>query len=125
MTKSQAIYAFWASFGIDAYEENAVPTGDDAPDFPYITYSLTTDSFGAEVSMQASLWFRSPSWVECNALAERLSARLSKGGTVIPCDDGAIWLKKGQPFAQNMGDDSDDLIRRKYINIVAEYLTEI
>ena len=35
MTKAAAIYQFWNSFGLTAYEENSVPT--DAT-FPYITY---------------------------------------------------------------------------------------
>ena len=34
MTKANAIYNFWNSFGITAYEENTVP--EDAI-FPYIT----------------------------------------------------------------------------------------
>ena len=52
-----------------------------------------------------------------------ISQRISRGGKIIPCDGGAIWLKRGQPFAQNMGDESDDLIKRKYLNITAEYMT--
>ena len=31
MTKAAAIYNFWAGFGIPAYEENSVPSGEDAP----------------------------------------------------------------------------------------------
>lgn len=123
MTKATAIYQFWAGFGIPTYEENAVPTGEDAPAFPYITYSLTTDSFGNEVAMSASVWYRSTSWTECNAKAEEISATIGMGGKTIPIDSGIIWIKRGQPFAQNMGDENDDMIRRKYINISVEYLT--
>ena len=39
------------------------------------------------------------------------------------CDSGAIWIKRGEPFAQNMGDQNDDMIRRKIINLSVEYLT--
>ena len=120
MTKAAAIYQFWNIFGLTAYEENTVP--DDAR-FPYITYQLVTDSFDREVPVTASLWYRSESWTAINAKAEEISQKISRGGKIIPCDGGAIWLKRGQPFAQSMVDKSDDLIKRKYLNITAEFMT--
>ena len=120
MTKAAAIYQFWNSFGLTAYEENTVP--DDAK-FPYITYQLVTDSFDREVAVTASLWYRSESWTDINAKTEEISQKISRGGKIISCDGGAIWLKRGQPFAQNMRDESDDLIKRKYLNITAEFMT--
>lgn len=120
MTKAAAIYQFWNSFGLTAYEENSVP--DDAA-FPYITYQLVTDSFDREIPITASIWYRSESWAGINAKAEEISQKISRGGKIIPCDGGAIWLKRGQPFAQSMGDESDDLIKRKYLNITAEFMT--
>ena len=120
MTKAAAIYQFWNSFGLTAYEENTVPT--DAA-FPYITYQLVTDSFDREIPLTASIWYRSESWTSINAKTEEISQKISRGGKIIHCDDGAIWLKRGQPFAQNMGDKSDDLIKRKYLNITAEFMT--
>ena len=120
MTKASAIYQFWNSFGLTAYEENTVP---DNATFPYITYQLVTDSFGREAPVTASLWYRSESWTAINAKTEEISQKISRGGKIIPCDGGAIWLKRGQPFAQNMRDESDDLIKRKYLNITAEFIT--
>lgn len=120
MTKAAAIYQFWNSFVLTAYEENTVP--HDAA-FPYITYQLVTDSFEREIPLTASLWYRSESWTAINAKTEEISQTISRGGKVISCDGGAIWLKRGQPFAQSMGDESDDLIKRKYLNITAEFMT--
>ena len=120
MTKAAAIYQFWSSFGLPAYEENTVPT--DAA-FPYITYQLVTDSFDREVPVTASIWYRSESWTGINAKTEEISQTISRGGKIIPCDGGAIWLKRGKTFAQSMGDESDDLIKRKYLNITAEFMT--
>ena len=120
MTKAAAIYQFWNSFGLTAYEENTVPT--DAA-FPYITYQLVTDSFGREVQVTASLWSRSESWTAINAKTDEISQKISRGGKIISCDGGAIWLKRGHPFSQNMGDESDNLIKRKYLNITAEFMT--
>ena len=120
MTNAAAIYRFWSGFGLTAYEENTVPT--DAA-FPYVTYQLVTDSFDREVAATASLWYRGESWTAINAKTEEISRKISRGGKIIACDDGAIWIKRGQPFAQNMSDESDDMIKRKYINITAEFMT--
>ena len=120
MTKAAAMYQFWNSFGLTAYEENTV--SDDAV-FPYITYQLVTDSFDREIPLTASLWYRSESWTAINAKTEEISQKISRGGKIIACDGGAIWLKRGQPFAQSMGDESDNLIKRKYLNITAEFMT--
>ena len=120
MTKAAAIYQFWSGFGLTAYEENTVP---DYATFPYITYQLVTDSFDREIPLTASLWYRSESWTAINAKTEEISQTISRGGKIIPCDDGAIWLKRSQPFAQSMVDESDDLIKRKYLNITAEFMT--
>ena len=120
MTKAAAIYQFWSSFGLTAYEENTVPT--DAA-FPYITYQLVTDSFDLEIPLTSSIWYRSESWAGINAKTEEISQTIIRGGKIIPCDGGAIWIKRGHPFAQNMRDESDDLIKRKYLNITAEFMT--
>lgn len=129
MTKAAAIYQFWNSFGIKAYEENTVIDADEEgnpiePEMPYITYQLVTDSFDREVAATASLWYRGESWTAINAKTEEIAQRISKGGKILQCDGGNIWIKMGQPFAQNMSDESDDLIRRKYINIVLTFNTE-
>ena len=120
MTKAAAIYQFWSSFGLTAYEENTVPT-DEA--FPYVTYQLVTDSFDREVAATASLWYRGESWTAINAKTEEISAHIGLGGKIIKCDGGRIWIKRGQPFAQNMGDESDDLVKRKYLNLTFEFMT--
>ena len=120
MTKSAAIYQCWNSFGLTAYEENTVP---HYAAFPYITYQLVTDSFDREIPITASLWYRGESWTAINAKTEVISQTISRGGKIVPCDGGAIWLKRGQPFAQSMGDESDDLIKRKYLNITAALIT--
>lgn len=120
MNKAAAIHQFWSGFGLTAYEENTVPS--DAV-FPYITYQLVTDAFDNDVPMTASLWYRGESWVDINAKEREISAYIGIDGVIIKRSDGRVWLKKGTPFAQNMGDESDNLIRRKYLNVTAEFLT--
>lgn len=128
MTKAAAIQGFWESFGLAAFEENAVPTGKDAPNFPYITYELITDDFGNNVTMSASLWYRDAldlTWVPANAKADEIGARLGYAGVRLSCDGGCIWLRRGVPFAQSMGDPDDDMICRKVLSVDAMYLTMI
>ena len=124
MTKEQALYSFWSYFAIPAYEESAVPTGDDAPNFPYITYQAITDSFGGAVQLTASLWYRSPSWVEANTKKDEISRTIGADGVFLDLDDGgSVWLMRDTPFAQAMGDPSDPMIRRILLNLTAEYWT--
>lgn len=121
MTKAAALHSFFSGFGLMAYEENSVP--DDAV-FPYITYSLITDSFSDYSSaLTISLWYRSTSWKAINAKCEEVSAAIGYGGQLVDCDGGRIWIKRGQPFANSMGDTSDDQIKRKLINLSVDYLT--
>lgn len=123
MTKEQALHSFWSSFGLTAYEESSVPSGENKPDLPYITYSVSTDSFGNEVALSANLWYRGTSWSAVNEKTAEISAAISSGGKLLDCDGGCIWVKRGTPFAQNMSDPMDDLIKRKYINITVEFIT--
>lgn len=125
MTKAAAIYQFWAAFGLDTYEENSVYQLDEKPTFPYLTYELNTDSFDGEaLALTASLWYRSTSWTQINAKAEEISATIGRIGKIIECDGGYIWIKRRSPFSQSMGDDSDDMIKRKILNISVEFWTE-
>ena len=120
MTKAAAIYEFWSNFGLTAYEENSVPS--DAQ-MPYITYQFVSDSFGNDVAMTASAWYRSTSWVEANRKADEISRYIEIMSEPIKIDEGRMWVKKGTPFCQSMGDDSDELIKRKYFNLVVEFFT--
>ena len=44
-------------------------------------------------------------------------------GKVLKCEDGFIWLRRGTPWCQNLRDEADPIIKRRYLNITAEYLT--
>lgn len=119
MDKAQAIHSFWSSFGLPAYDENSVP---DNAVMPYITYSLVTDSLEYIVLLTGSLWYRDTSWEDITLKAMEISAYLMTG-PVIPLDErGYVYLYRGTPFAQRMGDE-DDMIKRIYFNVNCEYLT--
>ena len=120
--KTQALYNFFSGFELPAYEENAVPTGANAPALPYITYATATSGFDDNVQISASLWYKGYSWEGADRKAAEINAALAHGGKMIPYTGGALWIRRGTPFAQHMADD-DDTIRRIYLNLTAEYLS--
>lgn len=120
MTKGAALQAFFDGI-MTAYSASAVP--DDAT-LPYLTYDFVTSSWeNGEVNLPVNMWFRTTSEKEPNAAVERLSKAIGLGGVQLPCDDGVIWLKRGSPWAQSMSDETDKTIKRRYINVTAEYMT--
>lgn len=119
--KSQAIQHFWSSFDIPAYDENTVP--DDAQ-MPYITYNVVTNAVDSVTLLTASVWYRSSSWVDISKKVDEIAAKLASTGYYsAPLDDGVVWMVQGSPFAQRMSDPEDDMIRRYYLNVTAEFLT--
>lgn len=124
MNKAQTIHSFWSGFGLKAYDENTIPTGDNSPDLPYITYSVSTDSLGNPVTMYGNIYDRSTSWKLVEDKAEEIAkAVVNMQPPTLKFNDGRIYITKGTPFSQRMSDASNDTIRRLYININVEYLS--
>ena len=121
MNKWQAQYNFWSSFGIPAYDAASVPDGDDAPNFPYITYTGTNGEFDTDTPVTASIWTRNTSWTEADQISDQIQGILMNGGITIPYDGGIIWITAGSTFSQNLGDPDDDLIRRKILNVTLHF----
>lgn len=121
MTKEAAIQAFFSRFGLPAMTSAAV--GNDQT-FPYLTYDLATGAWGdGETAIGVNLWFYTESEKIPNEKARELSAAIGMGGVLLPCDGGAIWLKRGVPFCQSLHEESDPNIKRRYINVSAEFFT--
>ncbi len=127
MTKEETLYKFWSSFGVPAFNENTVPIGNDVPEYPYITYQVITDSLNEPVYMSANLWDRDKSGysaeLENSKRIDLMSKRIGRGGTTVLYDGGAIFIHRGSPFAQSLSDVNDDMIKRKLINIEAEFIS--
>ena len=121
MTKNKALYSWFNEGEIPFYRASAVP--DDVV-MPYGTYEYIDSAFDAgEVGLTVNLWFRTESEAIPDEKAQELSKRIGYGGVTIPCDEGYIWLKRGSPFCQSLTYENDPAIKRRYINITAEYLT--
>lgn len=120
MNKVQALHTFWNSFGIPAYDETTVP---DSADFPYMTYSMATDSLGNIVPIPLNIYYRSNSWRDATLKSEEIAKRIKENGyEMIKFDKGYIYLTGGTPFAQRVAIDEDRAIKRIYMNILAEFL---
>lgn len=119
--KSQAIQNFWSSFQIPAYDARTVP--DDA-EMPYITYEVSLGAIEQILLISADVWYRSTSWADISQKVDEIAEKLGKNGYYrANIDGGHLWLKMGTPFAQRMDDPDDDMIRRYYLQVNAEFLT--
>lgn len=142
MTKDKALYAFfnhlvhkWEAVGgqyvktdeyVTAYVDTNVmdENGNTENLFPRLTYTAVFDSWGGEpVSLTVNLWDRVFGESVMNEMAFEISKAIGYGGKIIPCDGGYIWLKRGSPFCTSLTDSVDTTIKRRYINVTAEYLT--
>ena len=89
----------------------------------YGTYTPIFDSFGGSpVSITINIWAYTSLEKPLNDAANALSQAVGYGGKAVPCDGGFIWFRRGSPFVQNLIED-DDNIKRRYINLTAEYMT--
>lgn len=121
--KEQALHQFWSSFSWTARDENTVP--DNAISLyngHYITYNVATAALNEPVPLTADLWAKDTSWAAITDKAEEISQAITVGGKVIPFSGGHLWICRGVPFSQRIGDENDT-IRRISINIMAEYLS--
>ena len=120
MTAEAALQQFLSGFGLPAFAASAVP--HDAA-FPYLTYTPAVgDRLSGEISVPCDLWYRTDSEAVPNAKARALYAAVGAGGVLLPCDSGALWLKRGTPWCRSLSDQADWRIKRRRILLTAEYL---
>lgn len=121
MTKGEALYGFFSKFGMGAYAATAVP--DDVV-FPYLTYDAIFDTWeSGEVGLTVNLWFYTDSETVPNAKAQEISDAIGSGGVTVPCDGGFIWIKRGSPWCQSIREEANFSVKRRYLNVSVEYLT--
>lgn len=120
MTKGAALQAWFEQF-LPAYPASSVPE-DSA--FPWLTYELATGAWGDEVSITVNLWYYTESEAEPNRKAQEMADAIGLGGVIVPYNGGAMWIKRGSPWCQNIKDDSEPNIKRRYLNLDVEYLSQ-
>lgn len=117
-SQTAAVHAWLEkALGIKCHTEGDVPT--DAR-VPYATHRIPTGTWGATSSMEVDVWCEHGHTAEAAGYAGRLRTALGMGGAIVPCDGGAVVLRRGTPFAQPV---ADDRAERMYVNVDIEYLT--
>lgn len=127
MTQEAAIYQFLSNFGIPVYASSSVPDQESPmwQGFPYITYDLVLgETMDVEVNMPVNVWYRTDSEAAPNAKVREIHDAIGRGGVLVPCDDGLLWIKRGSPWAQAVEIEAEDeKVKRRYVNINIEVLT--
>ena len=123
MDRWEAIYDFWSSFNIPAYEENSIP---EEAKYPYITYEVAVAPFETEVTLSASIWDRTTKGSAfIDGKADEIE-RYIKNMRVCPAINGGryrVFIPDLSPFARNMNDPEDRLIKRKILTVNFEFMT--
>ncbi len=123
-TVKEAVYCFFSSFGIPAYEENQLAV---KPELPYITYSDVSGCFyDGGLSAHAQIWYKDNfDWQGADAICNLISERVGGSGAVIPCEGGGIFIRRSRPFSENLTEKSDKTIRKKQVNLIFEFITSL
>lgn len=120
MTEMEAIYTFFSGFGLPAYPETAVPP--DAA-LPYLTFESKESWFGdGPVSLGVYLWYYTPAQEVPSAKALEIGRALDRGGVLLPCDGGAIWLQRGTPWCLSRQNQKEPRLQQRVLNVTAEFL---
>lgn len=125
--KWQTQQTFWSSFGIPAYDEQTTFTDGDEPSFPHITYQSASGVVGQLLTINASLWYKSTSWVEISRKADEILRYMRTHRTVMRLDNGFFWIRipETTPFAQRVASGSNnENIKRILLSVEAECLTD-
>lgn len=121
MDKTQALYKFWSQFGLPAYNELTVPQ-DAEP--PYITYEVATGSLEDIIPLSASIYYNSYTWKEISKKSDEIAEAIeNQQPPCIKIDGGRLYISKGKPFTRDTKDDSNKMIRKRVLNIIAEFQT--
>lgn len=127
MDKWQTLQAFWESFGLPAYDDQAAFADGDAPAYPHISYESFIGNLGQRASLSVHLWYRESSFKGIKQKAAEIEAYLEANRPVtIEMDGGYLWLSTptGGQFAAPFPTGSDDsMVKRVRLSLEAEFLT--
>lgn len=124
LTKIEAIYQFFAGFGVPAFEQNSVPDGKDRPAYPYITYELRPDRFGDyDTSVMFSVWDDNNSIERVVSISDSIARSLGRIGKVLKCDGGYVLMIADTPFCDIRAEESARTIKRALCSVKMRYYT--
>lgn len=121
MTEIAAIREFFGQIA-PLYPHDNVP---DGASYPYLTFDPSFAFFGdGDVHYQLHLWHRTASDASINSVARDIGRLIGYGGTAVMCDSGWVWIKRGAPFVVPVATPDDDMLKRRLINVLIEFITE-
>jgi hypothetical protein len=125
VTKAQALYSFWASFGWTVVDEQSMYDEQTMADLGdpsrYISYESAVGELGDPIALDADLWHKSTSWATVEEKAEEIYDYIGYGGKFVHYDGGAIWITRRNPPYQRM--EAAENVRRIHFYINAEFLS--
>jgi hypothetical protein len=75
--------------------------------------------------MPVNVWYRGESEAAPNAKVREMFQAIGMGGVCVACDGGMLWIKRGSPWAQAVTiEGEDEMVKRRYVNVNIEFLTE-
>lgn len=131
MKKDKALYNWWQQFSIPFYPTTALPPAvndtsvpeNERLTFPYGTYEPIFGYNGDITYSSVNIYDLTESEARINGYAAEIGEVIGMGGTIIKCDEGAMWIKRGSPFMQGINDPDNSNIKRRLISIAIEFLT--
>ena len=122
MRKDKALYSWFQQFDIPFYPTTALPPAKEIT-FPYGTYEPIFGRSGDTTNISVNLYYLTESEATPNAKADEIGDAIGMGGVIVECDEGAMWIRTGSPFSQGLLDPDNQNIKRRYIQISVEFLT--
>lgn len=122
MRKDKALYNWFQQFDIPFYPTTALPPAKEIT-FPYGTYEPIFGRSGDTTNISVNLYYLTESEATPNAKADEIGDAIGMGGVIVECDEGAMWIRTGSPFSQGLLDPDNQNIKRRYIQISIEFLT--
>ena len=122
MTKDRALFEWFQQFGMPFYPVTALPPAKEIT-FPYGTYEPVFGYNGDITYPTVNIYYLTESEVTPNNKAAEIGEVIGMGGTLVKCDEGLMWIKRGSPFVQGINDPDNSNIKRRLISIAIEFLT--
>lgn len=104
----QALYAFWAQFGLPAYLHDQVPA--DAV-LPYITYTAVSGAAFSASVITAFAWYRggNETNTERRKMADAIAEAIPNRGALLELSGGGfLVLDRGSDFQMTYQDPEDE-----------------
>lgn len=113
MTNQTTALINWLNGFLTTYQE---PVSDTAT-LPYISLDTQVARNYTTVIQGLTIWTRSEnSYADAYHYADLIESTIGEDGVIVNGTNCKLWIKKGDPFCQNLNDD-DRTIRAVYINL--------